>query len=168
MTGSPAEKGGLQSGDIITRFDGKVIKDVKQLQLIVADTPVGKQTEVEIIRDGKVRKLFLTLASSNSAAAVKPQPADTGASLLGLNVGELPHDMRVRGLKGVMVTGVEPESVAADSGIQQGDIIISINRQRVANMADYGRAMQEAERKGAAAFLVRRGNANIYFALKLR
>ncbi|MFZ3209389.1 MAG: DegQ family serine endoprotease [Geobacteraceae bacterium] len=168
MTSSPAANAGLQSGDIITRFDGKQIKEVKQLQLIVADTPVGKRTEVEIIRDGKVRKLSITLVGSDSAAAVKPRPTDTGASWLGLNVEELPRDMRVRGMKGVMVTGVEPESMAADSGIQQGDIIISINRQRVANMADYGRVVQEAGRKEAAAFLVRRGNANIYFALKLR
>lgn len=168
MSGSPAEKGGLRSGDIITRFDSKEIKDSRQLQMIVADTPVGKKIEVEFFRDGKSQKLSLTIASSDSAAAVRPRPAEPHSGWLGMNVEELPRDMRARGLKGVMVTGIEPESVAADSGIQQGDIIVSINRQRVDNLAGYGRAMQEAERKGAAAFLIRRGDANIYFALKLR
>jgi serine protease Do len=63
---------------------------------------------------------------------------------------------------------VEEGSVAAESGIQQGDVLVSINQKKISGTADYARAMKDAERKGSVALLVRRGNASIYFAMKLR
>ena len=168
MAGSPAEKAGFKQGDIITRFAGKEIKDPRQLQLTVADTPVGQKVEVEIFRDGKPQKLSVTLASSESAAAVKPKSVEPQAGWFGLTVEELPRNMRISGLSGVLVTEVDPGGMAAEAGIQHGDIIISVNQKKVANLAEYARAMKEAERKGSVALLVKRGDANIYFALKIK
>ena len=62
----------------------------------------------------------------------------------------------------------DPDGVAADAGIRQGDIIISVNRKKVAGLADYSRAMKEADQKGSVAILVKRGESSIYFALKIR
>ena len=168
MAGSPAEKAGLKQGDIIIRFAGKEIRDARQLQLVVADTPVGQKAEVEIFRDGRAQKLSVTLGNSDSASAVKPRSAEPQTGWFGLTVEELPANMRMSGLKGVMVTAVDPEGIAAESGIQRGDIIISVNQKKVPGLADYARAMKEAERKGSVALLVKRGDANIYFALKIR
>jgi serine protease Do len=67
-----------------------------------------------------------------------------------------------------MVIAVDPEGMAAESGIQRGDIIISVNQKRVADLNEYAKAMKEAEIKGSVALLVKRGDANIYFALKIR
>jgi len=168
MTGSPAEKAGLRQGDIIARFAGKEIKSVQQLQLLVAETPVGSQVEIEFFRDGQLKKLSLSLASADSAVAAIPKSSETGTGWVGLSVEDLPRDMRASGLKGVIVTGIEAGSAAAESGIQRGDVIVSVNQKRIADLKDYARAMKEGERKGSVALLVRRGNASIYFAIRIR
>jgi S1-C subfamily serine protease len=168
MAGSPAEKAGLKQGDIIIRFAGKEIRDARQLQLVVADSPVGQKVEMEIFRDGRAQKLSVTLGNSDSASALKPRSAEPQTGWFGLTVEELPANMRMSGVSGVIITAVDPEGVGAESGIQRGDIIISVNQKKVAGLADYARAMKEAEQKGSVALLVKRGDANIYFALKIR
>ncbi len=168
MTGSPAEKAGLKQGDILVTFDGKEIKDARQLQLAVAEAAIGKEIIAEIFRDGKQLKISLQLASGESAEAKKPRPTKAVAAWLGLDVDELPRSKARGGIAGVIVTAVEPESSAAESGIQRGDIIISVNQNRTATLAEYETAMKSAEKRGSVALLVRRGNASIYFALKLR
>ena len=122
----------------------------------------------EVVRDGKPLKLAVTLASSESAAAQKPKSTEPQAGWFGLMVEELPRNMRISGLSGVIVTQVDPEGVAAEAGIQQGDVIVSVNQKRIAGLADYSKAMKEAERKGSVALLVKRGDSSIYFALKIK
>jgi S1-C subfamily serine protease len=165
---SPAAKAGIRQGDVITRFAGKEIKSVQQLQLSVADTPVGSAVDIEVLREGQVKKLTVAPASADSAAAQAPVPGEAGSTALGLTVGELPQQLRQRGLQGVLVTDVDEGSVAGENGIQPGDVVTSVNQRKVTNTGDYARAMKEAERKGSVALLVRRGNASIYFAMKLR
>jgi S1-C subfamily serine protease len=124
--------------------------------------------EVELFREGKAQNLSVTIGNSDSASAVKPRSIEPQTGWFGLTVEELPANMRLSGVKGVMVTAVDPEGTAAESGIQRGDIIISVNQKKVAGLADYARAMKEAEIKGSVALLVKRGDANIYFALRIR
>jgi Do/DeqQ family serine protease len=168
MAGSPAEKAGLKQGDIIIRFAGKEIRDARQLQLVVADTPIGRKVEVDIFRDGRAQKLFVTPGNSDSASAVRPRSAQPRTGWFGLTVEDLPENMRMGGVSGVMVMAVDPEGMAAESGIQRSDIIISVNQKKVTGLADYARTMKEAERKGSVSLLVKRGDANIYFAIKIR
>ncbi len=89
--GVPAGKAGLKQGDILVTFDGKKIKDARQLQLAVAEAPIGKSLTAEIFRDGKFLQVNLQLASGESAAAKKPRSTKTAASWLGLDVEELPR-----------------------------------------------------------------------------
>jgi len=168
MTGSPAEKAGLRQGDILVTFDGKEVKDARQLQLAVGEAAVGKQAVVEFYRDGRLQKVTVTLASGDSAEATRPRPAGGGESWLGMAVEELSPGQRGQGQAGGLVAGVEPDSPAAESGIQRGDLIVSVNQRRTASLKDYKAAMKEAELKGSVALLIRRGNASIYFALKLK
>ncbi|GFE57473.1 DegQ family serine endoprotease [Geobacter sp. AOG1] len=168
MAGSPAEKAGLRRGDIILSFAGKEIKDSRQLQLVVAETPVGQQVAVEIFRDGKIVKLSLATGNADSAAASKPRSTEPQASLFGLAVDELPRNRLGSGLSGVIVSDVEEDGAAAEAGIRPGDIITSVNQKKIGNLADYGRAMKEAVQRGSAVFLVRRGDASIFFALRIR
>ena len=171
MEGSPASKAGIRQGDIITRFNGAEIKDSRQLQLEVAETPVGKTVAVELFREGKSYTLSVTVANSDTAPSARAKgeeglPADEG--LFGMSVEELPKSLRAKGASGVIVAGIDPEGIAADAGIQQGDIIVSVDRKKIGNLNDYLKAMKDVEQKGSVAFLVRRGNNSIYFALRLR
>jgi serine protease Do len=168
MAGSPAEKAGLRQGDILLTFDDKEVKDARQLQLVVAETPIGKPVVAEIFRDGKLQKFNLQLASGDSKEATKPRPAKVAESWLGLEVDELPRSKAQSGISGVIVTAVEPESTAASSGLQRGDIITSVNQRKTGTLQEYEAAMKDAAKRGSVALLVRRGNVSIYFALKLR
>jgi len=134
----------------------------------VGEATIGKQVTLEIFRDGRLEKVSVTLASGDSAAAVKPSPAGSAETWLGLTVEELPASRRGQGASGVIVSGVETDSPAAESGIQRGDIILSINQKRTGSLKEYAVAMNDAKRKGSAALLIRRGNMSIYFALKLK
>lgn len=166
MAGSPAEKTGLKQGDIIITFDGKEIKDSRHLQLIVAETVPGKPVKAIAIRDGKELNLTITLLKSDSPQALNAAPQRHDTSWLGMDVEELPKGYRQRGMSGVIVSGVDPSGPAADAGLEPGDVIVSINRIKVASRADYNKAMLEAERAGSVTFLVKRGGASIYFSLR--
>jgi serine protease Do len=168
MSGGPAEKAGIKQGDIITGVNGRDIKGPRQLQLLVADIPVGQKAAVEVFRDGKKQTIQVVLASADSAAAHQPKSAASRADMLGMSIGELPQHLRARGLSGVIVTEVDPDGAAAEAGIQQGDIIMSVNRKKVSSLHDYGTAMNEAERTGFAALLVNRGGQSIFIAVKIK
>jgi serine protease Do len=168
VASGPAAKAGILQGDVITGFAGNPVKDVRQLQRMVAETPVGKRVDVELYRDGKPIKVFVTTAPAEGAPPQPQKPSEAEAGLLGLSVQDLGSEQRARGLTGVVVTEVEPGGIAEDSGIQRGDVILSVNQKKVRNLAEYQRALKDANSRGAATLLVRRGNASIYFSLKLR
>lgn len=169
VAGSPAAKAGIRQGDIIVAIDDKEVKDASHLQRLVATVPVGTRVAVKVIRDGKERTLPLVIGSSDSAAAKQEKPKEQApAEWLGMSVEELPREMRMKGLSGVIVSGVDPEGTAAEAGLRQGDVIVSINRRKVENLADYARTIAESEKRDSALLLVKRGNASIYFVLKTR
>ncbi len=168
IAGGPAAKAGVLQGDVITGFDGNSVKDVRQLQRLVGETPVGKRAELEVYRGGKQLKLFVTTTPAEKAPAQAQNPTEREAGTLGLSVEELGAETRSRGISGVVVSDLEPGGIAEESGIQRGDIIVSVNQQKVRNLTEYQKAMKEAASRDAVALLVRRGSASIYFALKLR
>ncbi len=169
VAGSPAAKAGIKQGDIIVAVDGNNIKEVSHLQRLVGELAVGKRVEVTVFREGKHVKLPLIIGSAESAASKQvqteePQPA----TWLGMAVADLPREMHMKGFSGVIVSEVDPDGVAAEAGLQQGDIIVSINRKRVENLAEYARLVAESDRKGSVVLLVKRGSASIYFVLNTR
>jgi serine protease Do len=168
VAGGPAAKAGILQGDVITGFAGNTVKDVRQLQRQVGETAVGKRVEVELYRNGKQLKVFVTPTAAENAPSQVQKPSEREAGALGLSVEELGAEMRGRGMSGVVVSDLEPGGIAEDSGIQRGDVIVSVNQKKVRNLAEYQGAMKDAVAKGAVTLLVKRGNASIYFALKLR
>jgi Do/DeqQ family serine protease len=169
VPGSPAAAAGIRQGDIILSLDGKAVTQVSQLQRLVAETPIGKRVAVTVFRERREFKLTLVLGSADSAEAKRGKPEQAvPATWLGMTVVELPREFRVRGFSGVLVSGVDSDGAASEAGLQQGDVIVSINRLKVDNLNEYGRAVAESERKGSAVVLVRRGSASIYFVLRTR
>ena len=168
VPGGPAAKAGIRQGDVITGFAGQAVKDVRQLQRMVGETPIGKRVEVELYRDGRPLKVQVSTAPAENAPAQAQNPGERETGDLGLSVEELGADQRNRGLSGVVVSDLEQGGIAEESGIQRGDVIVSVNQKKVRNVAEYQLAMKQASSRGAVALLVRRGSASIYFALKLR
>jgi serine protease Do len=167
ISGSPAAQAGIRQGDVITRFDGKELKDSRQLQLMVAETAAGKKVEIELYREGKPLRLTLPIGSADSAGALRPRAQSPPATWLGMKVEELPRELRMRGATGVVVAGLEDGGVAAEGGIRKGDIIQSINQRRITGVSDFTKAMKDAEKLGAVALLVKRGGTSLYFAFTL-
>lgn len=166
-SGGPAEKSGIKRGDVIVSFDGKKIKEWSDLPIIVAETGVGAEVKVKIIRDGKEKNITVRIAALDEKR-IAAAPAKAGG--LGLTVKELTPELAKRlGLsetKGVVITGIADGSPAAESGLKPGDVIIEINRKTVKDISDYRRGMEGIEKGDTALFLVRRGAGALFFTLK--
>ena len=165
---SPATKAGLQSGDVITVFDGRAVTTARQLTEVVAATPVGKQVKVDFIRDGKQESVTVEIAerSSNLNAQAPEQPQSDGggsaeSSSVGLSVRAVTPDVAARmNLKipnGVLVVSVEPGSPAGRAGISHGDVIHQVGKTKVSNVDEFIQAMRALKSGEAAAIQLERG-----------
>jgi Do/DeqQ family serine protease len=167
LDGGPAEKAGVRQGDVIIVFNGSEVKDPSHLQRLVADAGIGKTVKVKVFRDGKDAELSMTLTNAEAVPKQRRKPdGDAGgqpgqADFLGLAVDDAEQG-------GVVVVDVARGGTAAEAGIRRGDVIVSINRKKVSNSGEYQRIIQQAGRAGSMTILVRRGNASIYFALRIK
>ena len=169
MKESPAEKSGLKGGDIILEFDGHLIKEMGELPRIVAITPVGKKISVLVQRDGRQESVPVTVEQLKDGEGVEDQalPSDR----LGIKVAELTPEraqqLRVKGDKGVVVAEVQPDGLADRAGILEGDLVREINGARIAQVADYSKAVAAIKKGGYLRVLLRRGEASLFVALRL-
>ena len=170
MKNSPAEKAGLQAGDIILEFDGKPITDMHELPRLAAVTPVGKKSRVRVLRNGKTLEKTVTIEKMADVAEGKETTAATKEKF-GIAVTDLSKELAARlgtGLtSGVVVTEVKPGSAADEAGIAQGDIIQQINGVPVANSAEYTKLVSPLKKGVVVRFLVRRGDGSLFVALKV-
>jgi serine protease Do/serine protease DegQ len=165
LKSGPAEKAGVRQGDVIIAFNGSEVKDPSHLQRLVAESGVDKPAKVTVFRDGKTFELTMTLSRADTAPR---QQRESGsgreqqgqADLLGLVVDDADQG-------GVVVVDVGRGSAAADAGIRRGDVIVSINRSKVSNSGEYQRIIRQAGHSSMT-ILVRRGEASIYFALRIK
>lgn len=168
IKGGPADKAGIRQGDVITTLNGSEVKDPSHLQRLVAETGIGKAAKVIIFRDGKPLELSMTLANADNAPKQRPREERGGqqqtedADILGLIVEN--HDQGT----GVVVVDIARGGVAAEAGIKRGDVIVSINRKKISRVADYVQAIEQTGSGGSVTLLVRRGDASIYFALRIK
>jgi serine protease Do len=158
---SPAEKAGLKSGDVIVEFDGRLVRDSRNLKLQVAQTRPGNTVPVKIIRDGREKTLDLTVkelpgseVASNSRDAQSDESSD---ALNGVAVSDIDSAARQQfklpaDLNGAIVTEVKADSAAYAAGLRQRDVILEINRKPVKSAED---AVQLAENAKDKRTLVR-------------
>jgi len=167
----PAQKAGIRSGDVIVKFDGKPVSDEHELPQLVAATRVGKRVEVVVVRDGKELVIPVVIGEMESEGGPARAGRDTTRGL-GLSVQEITPELARRfdlgDRQGVFVAGVEEGSPADEAGFQEGDVIRQVNRKRVRNVAEFEKAVRDLPRGKTALFLVERGDARIFLALKAR
>lgn len=165
---SPAEASGIKRGDIVLRFNGKDIDKMNSLSRFVAATPVGKEVELVILREGKEIKLKVKIGEMKEEGEVL---AEKGEKDLGMSVQDItPEVARYFSLEdtaGVIVTEIEPDSAAANAGIARGDIIKEANRVPVKNLSDYKRALKTVKGKSVL-LLLKRGDSTLFVTLKVK
>jgi serine protease Do len=157
--GGPAEKGGIQAGDVITSFDGKDVPDMKRLPRIVAETPIDKDATVEVWRKGKSTKLKVKVGelkeeepeAKDETPAPQAQPRET-ASVLGLTLSALSQPLRDRykidpSVKGVIITQIASDSPARGQGLSAGDVILEAASKKVSTPKEVVAAVDEAKSK---------------------
>jgi serine protease Do len=170
VPGGPAEKAGIELGDVIVNFDGRPVGDSKDLSRIVASTPVGKTVTVKLLRDGKeVERQAKAgeMEMENTSAAESPIHPSLGVTVQNLTP-QIAQELGLKKSTGVVVTGVEPESPAAEAQIQVGDIIQSVNRKPVKNVDDFVKIVEKAKGGGNLLLLVQRGQHSLFAALTPR
>jgi serine protease Do len=167
IPGSPAEKAGIEQGDVILGFDGKTIAESKDLPQIVASTPIGKFVDVKVWRNGKA--LDQQVKISEMEENVEVHNSVDHNKTLGIAVQNLTPEMarrlRLASETGVVVTRVEPGSPAADAGIQTGDIIREVNRKLVKDANDLVQKIEQAKDQNSILLLVQRGQNNMFAAV---
>ncbi|MGH7715080.1 MAG: PDZ domain-containing protein, partial [Vulcanimicrobiaceae bacterium] len=178
--GGPAQKAGIQPGDVVLTFDGKPIADMQRLPRIVAETPIDKVVKVmvwrkrkELVLEVKVGELKDNVEQA-SASKQSPAPRGTAVKPLGLSVADLTPDLRERyqlaeDSTGVIVTEVTKDGPAAEKGMRAGDVITEVAQEKVKTPADVVRNVETATKAGRKSLLLlvdRQGDLRFY-ALKL-
>jgi len=168
MSDSPAEKSGIKGGDIVLEYDGHQIREMSDLPRLVAATPVGKKVKVLVQRDGHEQSIPVTIEKMKEG---DDEDVALTSDRLGVKVVDLTAEkaqqLRIQGdHRGVVVTEVQPESLADRGGILEGDVIREINGVRVANVRDYGKAISSLKKGGYLKVLLRRGESSLFVALR--
>jgi len=174
----PAKPAGIEPGDVVVKFDGKDVKDPKDLSRVVADTAVGKEVDVIIIRKGEEQTKKVTLGRLQDAdkvqAAVKtdePAPEKpVTQKALGLDLATISKDLRTRykikdTVKGVVVTSVDTNSDAAEKRLSAGDVIVEVAQEAVSSGADIQKRVDQLKKDGkkSVLLLVSNGDGELRF-----
>ncbi len=170
-SGGPADKAGIEAGDIITRVDGKVIESSIDLPRIVGGLKPGTRAGVQLFRRGAYRDVMVTVAefeAEPTARAAAPEPSASGPSkaALGLVVGELTDaqrkELKVRA--GVRIDSAD--GVAAKAGLRAGDVVLAMDNVEIADVRQFMNLATKAEKSRAVLLMVRRGEFVNYVVLR--
>jgi serine protease Do len=181
---SPAAKAGIQEGDVILKFDGKEVSSMRGLPRIVAQTQIGKEVDVEIMRKGQRRTVRVAVGRLAEDAKPAPPPGvrvppkskskgkegrgkdkeggapPAGRSLIGLVLAPLTDELRAKhnlgpNVKGVIVLQVDPASPAAERNVKEGDVIVEVASEAVTSIDDVVAGIEKMRTAGRNAVLLR-------------
>lgn len=167
--GGPADKAGLKTGDVIRKLNGQVVEDASQLTAEITNLSPGAVATLDILRDGQPMTIRVTLGErpANLSASVSGGGSVQQGALRGITVENLTPSLRDQAgvppnVNGVIIVDLDPNSPAAQYGLQEGDVIESINRKPVRNVLEFNRLASQAQgqtllrvdRQGNGSFVV--------------
>jgi serine protease Do len=167
VKGSPAERAGIKTGDIIVEFDRNEVKDSADLPTVVARVTPGKTVQLKVKRDGKEVSLPITVGElKEKEVAATGEEGDLGLAVQPVTP-EIAQSLGLDRANGLVITSISPGSAADEAGLRSGDLITQVNRRPVNNLADYNRELNRDNQKGKPVlFLVQRGQSSLFLALK--
>jgi serine protease Do len=167
MQQSPAAAAGIASGDVIIEFDRKKVDSPQELQKAVAATTPGRAVPLKVWRE-KGEKMLEIKIGETPDETVALKPTNKGKSLLGLDVRpitpELARQLNLRTPDGVIVFSVDEDSAASEAGLQRGDVIREVNRQKVRGIPDFEKATKDVKDGDRVTVLLQRGPQSLYVA----
>ena len=170
MDGSPAERAGLKSGDILLDFNGRKVTAPSDLQRAVGLAAPGSTARVRLLRERGERTIEIKIGEAPDDAEATA-PAGKAKALLGLQVQpltpETARQLGVRGGEGVVVAAVDDGSPAGAAGVQPGDVVREVNRQRIRTLPDFEKATRGLKEGDRVMLLVQRGSASLFVAFSL-
>ena len=170
--GSPAEKAGIKPGDVIVAFNGKEISQMSMLPNLVAETPVGSRAEITLYRKETLKKLPVIIAKLNEDQVAASEPAEVINKRLGLGVQDLTPEIAaalgITDKQGVLITGVEPNSPAAEAGLRKGDLILEFNQRPVRDTKTFLDEVKKLKAKSTVSFFIKRDGRTRFFGLRLK
>jgi serine protease Do len=168
VSGGPAEKAGIERGDVIVSFDGKEIGEMSELPYVVASTPVGKTVTVEVIRKGQKKALRVEVGELKEEG--EPTAVDEAEPNLGLTLKEitpeLARNFRLSETSGLVVVKVEANSPAAEAGVAPGDIILEVDQSSVETLGEFNKKMSSYKAGDTVLLLINRRGSTLYITLK--
>ena len=173
----PAKPAGIEPGDVVLKFDGKDVKDSKELPRIVGQTPVGKEVDVLLLRKGKEITKQVKLGRLEDGEKIAKASTTQGEpeksvvkKALGLDLSPITDEAKRRfsikdSVKGVLVSRVDPNSPAADKRIQVGDIIVEVQQEQVTTPDAVAKRVDALKKEGkkSALFLIANGQGDVRF-----
>ncbi len=166
---SPADKAGLRQGDVIVAYRGEPVTDVGSFRNLVSLTPPGSRKQLTILRDGKKKNLSIVIGELAKDEQVA-QGSEQSTEDIGLTVQtltpQLAEQFDAKPGEGVVVTKVQPGSIAAMAGIEMGSVILQVNHKQVKSAAEFTRAVKENSGKKSVLLLIRKDNVQRYVALR--
>jgi len=170
--GSPAERAGIQKGDVIVAFRGEPIKSAQDLRNRIGLAAVGTEAPLTVLRDGRRRDLTASIDAlpsvkgsvSKAAVAGTTSPPAVIDALQGADFRDVPRDADHGDAKGAMVTRLEPGSAADRAGLHPGDIVTAVNRTSVGSAAELTKVLRQEQ--GRIALNVQRGDAQTYLLVR--
>jgi serine protease Do len=169
--GSPAEKAGIEAGDVIVKFDGKPIVSSSDLPRVVGATKPGKEVTVEVLRRGASKNIALSVGklpsdpkeeAQSSRGAAKAEP-----NRIGLVMRELtpPQKKKINGRNGLLV--INAEGAAAQAGIRRGDVVLALNNTELQSVEQFNKLIATVQSGKTVALLVMREDNTLYVPVKV-
>jgi serine protease Do len=166
--GNPAQQAGIRTGDIIVEIEGKIIKNTHELLSVVASLTVGDKVSVKVWRDGKELTFQVIVAERKETKELAKSGKTT--ERFGMSVQEITQDMAKHfGLSekaGVIITDIKEGSPADEAGFNVQDLILQINKVKIALMSDFLRETAKGGPRDTLLFLIKRGDASMFLTLR--